>query len=254
MKQLQHETWTTFWKIGFRLGLIGFLLIISLQAQADDQQQPATGEKEWQILITPGVASEKQPDQLVTFRLDEKTGKVLGEPLVENLGPDHGKLVGEIEIIPAEGQPATIIAADAADGDLHDLTAVPPAPCCGPVIGSKRYQAIYDSIPFSRAEYLANPAYRHEATMEILFGKMRPTVIHKNQNPKVIDNQLRWVPRYPLPLGGYFGSYIHYPYYLSNYPYITPDSTNRRYQPLPGPLYYRYSSRSLLRYRLPLPW
>ncbi|MBM4077261.1 MAG: hypothetical protein FJ267_16640 [Planctomycetes bacterium] len=41
------------------------------------------------------------------------------------------------------------------------------------------YTRIYNSIPFSRAEYDANPSYIHDSTMEILFGQMRPTVIHR---------------------------------------------------------------------------
>ena len=42
-----------------------------------------------------------------------------------------------------------------------------------------RYQQIYNSIPFNRAEYRVNPSYRHDATMEILFGKQRETTIQR---------------------------------------------------------------------------
>jgi hypothetical protein len=42
------------------------------------------------------------------------------------------------------------------------------------------YRDIYFSIPFIRAEYNANPSYRHEATMELLFNQMRPTVIQRS--------------------------------------------------------------------------
>jgi hypothetical protein len=49
------------------------------------------------------------------------------------------------------------------------------------------YYEIYRSIPFIRAEYDANPSYLHDTAVEFLFGKMRPTVIHRgtvnmNQN------------------------------------------------------------------------
>lgn len=44
---------------------------------------------------------------------------------------------------------------------------------------SRRYREIYASIPFDRAEYEANPSYRHDATLELMFGKMRPTTIHR---------------------------------------------------------------------------
>lgn len=36
------------------------------------------------------------------------------------------------------------------------------------------YWDVYQSIPFIRSEYNANPSYRHEATMRILFGQLFP--------------------------------------------------------------------------------
>lgn len=52
----------------------------------------------------------------------------------------------------------------------------------------REYRAAYDAVPYRRAEYLANPSYRHDAAMEILFGEMRPTVIHRQQKPERIVN------------------------------------------------------------------
>jgi len=46
------------------------------------------------------------------------------------------------------------------------------------------YDRIYRSIPFRRSEYLANPSYRHDATMEILTGIPRPTVINRHDTPQ----------------------------------------------------------------------
>lgn len=63
---------------------------------------------------------------------------------------------------------------------------LPPSAACLPSAGGAacvnpwNYALIYDSIPFLRSEYIANPSYRHEATMEILFGQLRPTVVHKH--------------------------------------------------------------------------
>ena len=42
---------------------------------------------------------------------------------------------------------------------------------------SRSYREIYDSIPFRRAEYDANPAYRHQATMEIMLGQLHPIIV-----------------------------------------------------------------------------
>lgn len=45
------------------------------------------------------------------------------------------------------------------------------------------YAQAYAQIPFSRSEYEANPGYRHDAAMEILFGQLRPTVISRTTTP-----------------------------------------------------------------------
>lgn len=52
----------------------------------------------------------------------------------------------------------------------------PPLPAVIPQpVWSPRYSEIYRSIPFSRAEYDADPTYRHNATMELLLKQLRPT-------------------------------------------------------------------------------
>ena len=64
--------------------------------------------------------------------------------------------------------------------DKEGVVAVePPAGQVDPRYMAQMYSEIYKSIPFNRAEYNANPSYIHDATMEILFGQMRPTVIHR---------------------------------------------------------------------------
>ena len=54
---------------------------------------------------------------------------------------------------------------------------------CGPAPDGTRphinphdYVKVYNSIPFRRSEYIANPQYRNEATMEILTGQLQPKV------------------------------------------------------------------------------
>jgi hypothetical protein len=73
------------------------------------------------------------------------------------------------------------------------LPTVTPAPAVDPAA----YWCVYRTIPFIRTEYLANPAYRHEATMEFLFGQLRPTVIHKTQASLPAPPALR--PVAPIP-------------------------------------------------------
>jgi hypothetical protein len=48
------------------------------------------------------------------------------------------------------------------------------------ISNSQAYRLVYDAIPFSRAEYDASPSYRHDATLEFLFGQLRPMVIQRN--------------------------------------------------------------------------
>ncbi len=56
------------------------------------------------------------------------------------------------------------------------------------------YARIYNSIPFNRAEYDANPNYRHDSTMEILTGNARhQTIVKHNFEHK------QPVPRIPAP-------------------------------------------------------
>uniref|UniRef100_A0A7C4LPH0 Uncharacterized protein n=1 Tax=Schlesneria paludicola TaxID=360056 RepID=A0A7C4LPH0_9PLAN len=100
--------------------------------------------------------------------------------------------------------------------EVHQLPAAPPpgdrvAPLpplldLDPVALAQRYRQIYAAIPFDRAEYEANPSYRHEATMELLFGQMRPMVVERRQ----IAVDVRTPPgMLPAPYSWYgFNSYF----------------------------------------------
>lgn len=72
-------------------------------------------------------------------------------------------------------------------------------PCPSPRMS---YKDAYDQIPFSRAEYEANPGYRHEAAMELVFGAQRPTTIVKQNMPyfsRYPDFQRSRLQVYPYP-------------------------------------------------------
>jgi hypothetical protein len=81
--------------------------------------------------------------------------------------------------IPAAAAPAAIQQAKAAETDPIVVSPGAPAASADGVELARRYREIYSAIPFDRAEYEANPSYRHDATLELLFGKMRPTTIHR---------------------------------------------------------------------------
>ena len=78
-------------------------------------------------------------------------------------------------------------------------------PSATTLINPAEYQRIYQSIPFSRAEYRNNPGYRHDTTMEILTGNPRhQTVIQHNHEHK---QPVRRIPAPELP------SRVNQPYY-----------------------------------------
>jgi hypothetical protein len=90
---------------------------------------------------------------------------------------------------------------------MTDPALSPAEPGPQPVVAvadrARAYREVYDAIPFSRAEYDANPSYRHDATMEFLFGQMRPTVIHRGHTTVTVQQ--------PDNGGGYdWSPYVYY--------------------------------------------
>ena len=108
-------------------------------------------------------------------------------------------------------------AADVADAPpAAGLPVIVPGPVCTP-----SYWAIYRTIPFSRAEYNANPSYRHEAAMELLTGNPRPPKIHINSPPSAAPIDFFPINPYnPRVLRNYFdttrGPYSRYPHLFDN--------------------------------------
>ena len=45
------------------------------------------------------------------------------------------------------------------------------------------YAQAYAQIPFSRSEYEANPGYRHDAALELMFGVLRPMTMMRTTTP-----------------------------------------------------------------------
>lgn len=59
---------------------------------------------------------------------------------------------------------------------------------------SRSYREIYNSIPFNRAEYDANPGYRHQATMEIMLGQLHPIIVAPPQQETKQEITIRLLP------------------------------------------------------------
>lgn len=96
----------------------------------------------------------------------------------------------------------------------------------------RRYEEVYASIPYRKQEYLANPGYRHESTLELMFGQLRPKTVVSQYQPRTIpapfftnykpymdsrnDLYTRWYPSnapfgFGLPLTPYYPAYPRYP-------------------------------------------
>lgn len=84
------------------------------------------------------------------------------------------------------------------------------------VIRAHHYTEVYNQIPFSRSEYDANPAYRHDATMELLLGQIRP-VTYQTTNVNVTTGG--WSPwiNYYRGFWGYPWGYQPFGYYAPRY-------------------------------------
>jgi|GEM_PF-2290858 hypothetical protein len=134
-------------------------------------------------------------------------------PTPENVPP---RLKSEAVPSPAATTPP---AYDLLQATPHGLPLVVPRPTIVPftppvyVPQTALYRDIYFSIPFNRAEYNYYPNYRHDATMELLFNQMRPTVIQRGTTNV---NQFGVNPGYGFP-NGYPYTYPYQPYYPFSY-------------------------------------
>lgn len=198
------------------------LPILQLEASAAEVVTVPDGSGTWEVTIAPQdasvplerPASGSAPIILAAFQEDAELEGAVPEPVEAE------------ELSVPEAAPAEETAPDAAaEGTVEPVPVVTPAPAVDPAA----YWCVYRTIPFIRTEYLANPSYRHEATMEFLFGQLRPTVIHKHQEvappvapvvapapapPWVYDIYLGQIPtfiqRYQppmIPFGGFPLSY-----------------------------------------------
>ena len=127
--------------------------------EAAPKQAPAPAEKTADAKA-PETKEEKAPAETAEPKAEAEP-KEIKSPYDNPFG---------IEIVPRFSYPALPPAALGVPIGEHGVKPVSPWD----------YAWIYHSIPFLRSEYIANPSYRHEAAMEMLFGELRPTVVHKH--------------------------------------------------------------------------
>lgn len=99
------------------------------------------------------------------WKIDVVPGRAIGPSPV----PKVDRAVREAQLAKAE-----------TSSDSKPTTSIVPASAESAMpagITSASYLEVYNSIPFRRSEYSANPNYRHEATIELLLGQIRPKTV-----------------------------------------------------------------------------
>lgn len=95
--------------------------------------------------------------------------------------------------VPAAEPPAELKAPETFDVAIN-------AGASSATFNGRSYAEIYRSIPYNQAEYYANPGYRHDATMSILFGQPVTTPVMRGAGDTGMPPQQ---PRYS-PYQPYF--------------------------------------------------
>ena len=175
----------------FACGLSAGLVLAAAPAGAEVVDVPTAGGGMWQMMIAPQGTTYDHPAVLrvAMQRPEEPAAKEVPDPIAIPDPPASDTPADAAQ--PAdEPEPPSAEGADSSDAPMP-LPEAPPAPAAdGPTFGmtilpqsdgpsaadaAKQYAAVYRSIPFNRAEYVANPGYRHDATMELLTGNQRLT-------------------------------------------------------------------------------
>lgn len=74
---------------------------------------------------------------------------------------------------------------------------LPPSAVTAMPVPRMSYAEAYAAVPFSRTEYEANPGYRQQAAMELMFGTLRPLTMVQNYTPRAS----RYPDFYQMPYG-----------------------------------------------------
>ena len=137
---------------------------------------------------------------------------------------------------PPQPQPLDAKPVEAVDADEWVISIHPGRPARTPAAAhdaanGKRaatYSEIYNSIPFDRARYNANPTYRHDAAMEILTGNARNLTVVRHDTLRTAPAAARPVIRTrPAGINPYHYGYLrpslrlqYYRHFPSLNPYV----------------------------------
>ena len=195
--------WSTFRRV-FLWTLAACALLWSFRADADDGPQ----------MLDPSTPPAVQPAPQPSADLPPMPAEPVAPRELEQTSAT-AQLGASVTHFPAEDWTVTIS---------------PRQPSTATING-RRYSEVYASIPYSEAEYLANPGYRHEATMEVMFGHLRPKTTVSEYQPRTVPKPYytpykpyrysqtelqRWYPSsapfsFGFPIGAYYPAYPRLP-------------------------------------------
>jgi hypothetical protein len=158
-RDMQHTSGQRSFRFWFYLGLAAVLLIWSNAAHAEEVAVTDSDGSLWTININPAA------------------------PRIETLVPPLPEPETPTEVASVDKAMVAPLAATAAQ---VDGIVIEPRPTM--TVNELTYAEVYRSIPYSRTEYVANPSYRHDATMEVLFGQLRPGGGSGHGDGQVIQN------------------------------------------------------------------
>lgn len=186
--------------------------------------KPAAQEETQPDLTAPDAAVDEEATPAATFNEPLPQPIAVPQPITPAYVEDHvSDTDWQMVIRPAlrvrETAPAPVAAYAAPTSDNCDN-----CDNCGPA-NATDYARVYASIPFDRAQYNANPNYRHDSTMEILTGNARHQTIVRHSTTR----QRRPVAA-AVPVRTGYGNPYNYGYlrpslrlnYYRNFPSLNP--------------------------------
>lgn len=154
-------------------GILSLVILqpcLVLQAAEEDLPRPAATKPDANrppIVIRP---ANFDPDD--EFAYTQRRGEVepgkLADGKVWNKSPEdlRAAVSGETSTLPASAKSV---------GPVSAASGIP--------VPRMTYAQAYAQIPFSRSEYEANPGYRHDAALELMFGVLRPMTVVRSTTP-----------------------------------------------------------------------
>lgn len=152
----------------FLLALIPAVVLAGKLAESAERLADGSAEASWTIQIEPARPVRQLAMQEVP----------VPQPATE---PPRNPFAPVAPAGPAD--PAPVGPTEESAANQWGITIVPQQKV---TMNGLTYRQAYESIPFSRSMYLANPAYRHDAAMELLTGVPRQSV-HSTYEARLND-------------------------------------------------------------------